>query len=811
MNEEQLIKELEPKDIKFKVDKFENLILQDMSRFDEDTRIKLNRNLTNLFNEWLMEKLEAKELAKINIKGEVRCSLKGTPLLMANFEEKRIEECNIGDKVLTYNEVTKSYENKEVLDVWDNGLREVFKVKLRGGRSIKCTSNHPLYSISETKSICGENIRKDKKIIEYKPYTKIFSNPEWVKLEKLKVGDYIATPTKFHKGELTGIELNELELIGFYLGDGYSRNNNSLNSRTCEFDLTKIDKLNYLKLLVNNTRLNYSLNFRSHRTNAFKCTFNKKYIITHSKVRDDFTNLIYQLNLIGHTAKTKFIPSIIKLGTENELYSLLSGLFNSDGHIDKTKGLCYNTTSKRLISDIKIILSKLGINYSENTKRTFRHKKKCISYEIYIRRVSDMRIINSKCNLTPNHKQKLITCIKSKNPKFANRKFNIEKDNLNFYKIKSIKSLGKKPTFNLTIKDNNNYMANLIFSKNSGKSLIALKILNTITKYYPEKGFNVDVQVCANQKEYRQRVATAEFGDSFLVDENAFARVGIGSMSEVQQLKDVLNITAKKNLHTIFITPRTFLDTGATMGLSYYGKDTKNWLSRFLLYSLKNNMPTLLGFVIFDVGQLFKDTGCYVYKYTGGCTNPRRQTFKNLEELYNGALIKFSKCIPKNNKGKIIGSDKIDNSKQNCPFYNICKSQMNAYELRKDLWIEKELKGGLDERELERYETAFKLFKLFGTYDEKTGGIRLSAKNGKELKLKVKMKLPTISSTKYTGTEIDEIMTLLTSLTNFDFLNDVCKQLDKDYEKIVKGMTTINNQSTDTNIQDGKNTSIPKK
>jgi len=132
----------------------------------------------------------------------------------------------------------------------------------------------------------------------------------------------------------------------------------------------------------------------------------------------------------------------------------------------------------------------------------------------------------------------------------------------------------------------------------SGKSLIGLKIIFSLTKFYDDKNFDTENQVCANQKEYRQKVAIAEFGDSFLVDENAFANVGIGSMSEVQQLKDVLNITAKKNLHTIFITPRAFLDTGATMGLAYYGKDTNNWLSRFLLYSLKNNMPTLLGYVV---------------------------------------------------------------------------------------------------------------------------------------------------------------------------------------------------------------------
>ena len=76
----------------------------------------------------------------------------------------------------------------------------------------------------------------------------------------------------------------------------------------------------------------------------------------------------------------------------------------------------------------------------------------------------------------------------------------------------------------------------------SGKSLIGLKILNKLTNFYPEKKFDVDHQVCANQKEYRQKVSNAEFGSSFLVDENAFSNVGLGSMTETQQLKDVLNM-----------------------------------------------------------------------------------------------------------------------------------------------------------------------------------------------------------------------------------------------------------------------------
>lgn len=316
----------------------------------------------------------------------------------------------------------------------------------------------------------------------------------------------------------------------------------------------------------------------------------------------------------------------------------------------------------------------------------------------------------------------------------------------------------------------------------SGKSLIGLKILNTLTKFYPEKNFDTNLQVMANQKEYRKAVQNAIFGDSYLVDENAFSSVGVGSMSELQQLKDLMNITAKKNLHTIFITPRVFLDTGATLGLAYYGKDVKNWLSRFLLYSLKNGVPSLMGYVIFDVGVLFQDTGCLIYNEIGGCTNPKRKSLNQIKK----ENIKFSSCIKKDYK-----DTDLNHSLEQCPFYNICTSQMCNYEHKKDSWINRELKGGLSERDLDKMETATKLFKEFVEIDSETGQLRLKAKNGKELKIKIKMKIPLLTNTKYVGVEYEEIMTLITSMIDLDFLKDILKQLDINYNDYLKECNLI--------------------
>lgn len=328
----------------------------------------------------------------------------------------------------------------------------------------------------------------------------------------------------------------------------------------------------------------------------------------------------------------------------------------------------------------------------------------------------------------------------------------------------------------------------------SGKSLIALKIANLLTNYY-KKPFDTDKIVCANQKELRQKLNKAEFGDTQVIDENSFANVGMGSMTELQQLKDINGIIAQENIHMIYITPSTFLNVGATLGLSYFGKDTKNWISRFLLYSLKGNVPQLLGYVVIDVGSLYSDNGCLVYREVGACTNPKRKLLNDIPK----DLIKHSTCIPKDDKGNITDKDKLSNTDTNkCPLYDVCKSPLADYIRKKSKWIEREMKGGLGEREQEKMEVSIQLIKLLGDYDEDSQTFKIRAKNGKELKLKIKMKLPAINNTKYTGTEMEEIIQMVLSLTDLEFFKDVCKTLDIDFEKTFND--TIGSSDNNTNV-----------
>lgn len=345
------------------------------------------------------------------------------------------------------------------------------------------------------------------------------------------------------------------------------------------------------------------------------------------------------------------------------------------------------------------------------------------------------------------------------------------------------------------IETKQNVTINIKGRTRSGKSLIGLKIefykikkINEVNKKnaletekltgkkieVPPKIFDTEKIVCGNQKEYRQKLAEAEFSDTFLVDENAFNNVGTGIMSEMGQLKNLQNIVAKMNPHTTYITPKVFLDTGADIGLAYYGRNGEHWVSRFLVYYIQNGVPTLLGYAIFNVGELFQDCGCFVYKFTGGCTNPKRLT----EEQIPKEVIKHSPAIPKDYKQEELA----DYTKQ-CPFYNICQSQLCKYEHKKDKWIDKEMKGGMDDRLRERMQIAIKIAQEIGSINDDGVSLKYDASGKDDLILEIKMLAPEFSSAQLTGTEIQEIFTMLRGMTNKKKFERYCKQIELDVEE----------------------------
>jgi len=87
----------------------------------------------------------------------------GSMVLMADGKWKPIEEIKIGEFVASRNKKNQLVRKKVTLE-HDNGVHDVYKIRISNGMSVTCTSNHPLLAL-ETLEI-GTGVRKVWKSIE---------------------------------------------------------------------------------------------------------------------------------------------------------------------------------------------------------------------------------------------------------------------------------------------------------------------------------------------------------------------------------------------------------------------------------------------------------------------------------------------------------------------------------------------------------------------------------------------------------------------------------------------------------------------
>lgn len=127
-------------------------------------------------------------------------------------------------------------------------------------------------------------------------------------------------------------------------------------------------------------------------------------------------------------AGKKKIPNEYKYGSIDQRYSLIQGLFDTDGSISYAGGrynIKYSTTSKELVNDIQNVLWSLGIESNIGTR--VRKDKKNIEYDLQVNMPND-----DKHRIFRNtHKKKMsLECI----GKYKRRKY----DRISIYDIKKM-------------------------------------------------------------------------------------------------------------------------------------------------------------------------------------------------------------------------------------------------------------------------------------------------------------------------------------------------------------------------------------
>ena len=241
--------------------------------------------------------------------------------------------CVVGDTlVVTDKGVVKAKDLKEGMFVWsgdswnsiekviNNGIKKVYKVKLKSGLTISVTEDH-----------------------------KFYTKNGWKMLKEIKVNDKIYVPLNpVITSEEKEIDIEYYELIGYYLGDGSLSTSNPFSLHVGNDSYLK----NYFSPIL-----------KKYSGSSYTITRERQYIVdTHRK---EFANKIKGLfNIEKSKSEFKEIPQeLLSKGIE-PLRGVLRGLFSSDGSVYETSGtvtISLSSTSISLLRQVQIILLLFGI------------------------------------------------------------------------------------------------------------------------------------------------------------------------------------------------------------------------------------------------------------------------------------------------------------------------------------------------------------------------------------------------------------------------------------------------------------------
>ena len=395
-----------------------------------------------------------------------------------------------------------------------NGKKSVYRLTLKGGKQIDATDNHPF-----------------------------FTAEGWKELKNLQVGEMLATPSKLDFFGNESIDINDIKLLAYMIGDGNCKNKNirftQIPNSAQHLEMEQIVKNYDCELFqYHSSKRQYDFIIRKN-----KFRYNRTYP---NKVK----NLLIQYDVYNRNADNKIIPKKIFQLKKEQIALFLSRLFATDGWASSSyrnqKWLCeigYASNSEMLIREISHLLLRFGIksNISKKTQKAWNlgiYDKKSINIfaqeigiygkEKALQKVVDdvnkkldldsfmPKVINKEIISTMKFKQvtkadlvRLWEDTTRQNSRLRLEKYKLQKQkakliakyldmhdlsllidgDIEWQEIKSIKYIGDFDTYDLTVSNTHNFIANDIITHNTGKT--ETMIVEGLHKVCTNKNFRI--------------------------------------------------------------------------------------------------------------------------------------------------------------------------------------------------------------------------------------------------------------------------------------------------------------------------------
>ncbi|WP_431953906.1 replicative DNA helicase [Nocardia lijiangensis] len=221
---------------------------------------------------------------------------------------------------------------RPMVKVFPSGRKEVFKLRLASGREVEATGNHPFLTVDG-----------------------------WIPLEKLTVGDRLATPRKVPEPVHTArMADSEVILLAHMIGDGSCVKRQPIR-------YASIDEENLAAVTTAAQHFGVAAgrdDYPAARVTTLR--LRAPYRLTHGK-RNPIAAWLDELGIFGLRSYEKFIPPAIFALPNDQLALFVRHLWATDGSVRwDAKGrqarIYYASTSRRLIDDLAQALLRLGVH-----------------------------------------------------------------------------------------------------------------------------------------------------------------------------------------------------------------------------------------------------------------------------------------------------------------------------------------------------------------------------------------------------------------------------------------------------------------
>jgi len=326
-------------------------------------------------------------------------------------------------RVVSYHSGREISEWDEVLEAVEIDVERKKKVRIEGERGLDIVTSdwHPFFvmkkrQVAKKCPICNQPVINAKAFaahLRYHPdcrkkYHQLSKYQIVTKrADELKRGDYILQNDNNVLPDKGGLDNQLMWLIGFYIGDGClsefidNRGGNKLKKYKLRFFSEHQEAMNKVVQVLND-------NFGC-TVNAIKNDKRSDRLLEVSTSRKEAVDFFLKKGFLpGSKVYSVGVPKKVKdvIGDDN-VFSFLSGLMDSDGYLSKRDGnFEYYTVSPKLVDDLLAIFTLAGILISKSEKPTKRKNEKNIwrlkipAYEMT--RISD-RLTNTFNSLRINN------------------------------------------------------------------------------------------------------------------------------------------------------------------------------------------------------------------------------------------------------------------------------------------------------------------------------------------------------------------------------------------------------------------------